>query len=328
MKFDLPRTVGSRALPSLYSICGKAANSDASNIELSGAAVEFIDPQGLAILGALVNSLDDRTISIPWLSRDVLTYMTRMKFFENCVVEGCPIIPISGQPLRHLVELTCISDSTQCDQITNRLADAITGTFMRQVSPTPSEALGKTPYERARHPIWYSLSELLGNALTHARRYNELNARVWVAAQYYETLDQVQIAVVDNGCGILRTLETHSMLKDKTHLSAVRLAIRERVSCNRDGENPSFYDHGNQGVGLTTSMRIAIKAQGGLFITSGDGHLHSHYGNPPAGSRLSNQGFWSGVSLGLYFRRSQVASVDVRSLLPQADLHDVAISFK
>lgn len=314
MKALLPYSIGSRDMSSLLSLCAKVRSTDDANIELDASKVEFIDPQGLAILGALLSPLKGRRISMPWMATHIAGYMDRMNFFDHCDIEDIEI-PAWGRNKipEKLVELTCVSSHAESDSAANRLADAITGTLTNANPDAPFDReTGKNQYDRFRYPIWYSLSELLENSLTHARQKSNHHASVWVAAQYYEKNGIVRMAVVDNGCGMLATLSGHPALPENSHLAAISTALIPRVSCNRDGS--LYLNQGNQGVGLTTTARIARSARGWLVIASGDSLLHTNRLND--GGRLPGDGFWQGVSIGFHCRRADLPAIRVPALLP------------
>lgn len=262
---------------------------------------------------------------MPWLPVQYAGYLARMDFFDHCKIHDVDIPEWNryDHPER-LVELTCLTDSTQTEAVANRLADAITGRLTRA---NPDEMLdpttGRNEYLRYRHPLWYSLSELLENAVTHARRHGHLTANVWVAAQFYEGNNEVKMSVVDNGCGILRTLANHRELYEHTHDAAIRTALLPRVSCNRD--TPYDLGHGNQGVGLTTTMRIANAAKGRLMIASGNAHVETAR---MRSYKLPDDGRWNGVAIAFSCRRHALPAVNVRQLLPVEQVHvPVSVTF-
>lgn len=117
--------------------------------------------------------------------------------------------------------------------------------------------------------------------------------------------------VVDNGCGFLATLRGHRALHQETHLAAILAALQPRVSCNRDLGLSS--DSVNQGVGLTTTNRIAERAGGRLYIASGDA-IYSAGGY----SWLSGMQ-WQGVAIALECKRQRLPDVHFRDLLPPLD---------
>ncbi|MHB8255605.1 MAG: ATP-binding protein [Acidiferrobacter sp.] len=104
-------------------------------------------------------------------------------------------------------------------------------------------------------------SELLENALTHAKRACYRDARAWVAAQYYQKTDGIRLAVLDNGCEMLRSLESRPRLTRKTHAGAIQIAFEPRVTCNPDLEiHPN--ETVNQGIGLAVVREIVTQCRG------------------------------------------------------------------
>ena len=316
MEIMLPQIVGTRNMNGLYAVAGAVLRSQDKDIALNASDVQFIDPHGIAVLGALLSPMQHKNITMPWLSINIAGYLDRMDFFKHCNIQGVEIPDWSRYPHpESLVELTCVTDSTVTNQIANKLADAITG---RLTNSSPDEDLdedGRNKYLRFRYPLWYSLSELLENSVTHARQHGFLRSNVWVAAQYYEKNKEVKMSVVDNGCGFLKSLAKEPELREHTHLNAIRTALIERVSCNRN--SPHIFGHGNQGVGLTTTMKIANEARGKLMIASGNAYLET---GEMRGSVLPNDGLWNGVSIAFSCRRHALPGINVRRLLPASEV--------
>jgi hypothetical protein len=316
MELKLPAIIGTRRLPDLYALCGEVLRSDDPEIILDASEVGFIDPHGLAVLGALLSPMKERRIAMPWLSVDHAGYLDRMDFFKHCEISDVEIPDWKryDHPER-LVELTCITDAGETESVANKLADAITGQLTDADPREPwNPDTGKNQYDRYRHPIWYSLSELLENAVTHARLHGRAKANVWVAAQFYQKNNEVKLSVVDNGCGFLSTLRGHPELKDWTHMAAIRTALKPMVSCNRD--SPYDLGHGNQGVGLTTTMKIANAARGRLMIASGNAYVET---GKMKGSLLTNDGQWDGVAIAFSCRRHALPAVNLHNLLPRTE---------
>lgn len=316
MEWKLPPNLGIRNQNQLYQLAGEISRTEDYNIVLDASEVEFIDPHGLTVLGALLSPLKAKRISMPWLSSNYAGYLDRMDFFKHCDIHDVDVPDWGRHPRpERLVELTCVTDAAKTDEIANKLADAITGRLTNASADEELDEEGKNKYLRYRYPLWYSLSELLENAVTHAKMHGHLRATVWVAAQFYEKSNEVKLSVVDNGCGFLRTLSKTPELREHTHLGAIKVALMERVSCNRD--SPYILGHGNQGVGLTTTMRIANSAKGKLMIASGNSYLET---SEMRGSILPDGGLWNGVAIAFSCRRHALPSVNVRKLLPETDL--------
>jgi hypothetical protein len=310
----LPPFVGAVSVGSLFKVCQAISRVD-DPVVLDAREVLFVDPLGLATLGALLEPMcGHREVQMLWLRTTVASYLDRMSFFQRCVVQGVEVPSRTHHDQRaKLVELTRIANPSDIDDASFKLAMAISGENL---------ALGEPFGERAaqRHPLQYALSELLQNALTHARREGRRDAAVWVAAQFYPFRDLVRLAVVDNGCGMLATLRNHPQMRDQTHLSALFTALLPRVSCNRD-VGP-FAQSVNSGVGLTTTFHIAQAAKGGLTLASGDA-VHS-----TQGKARTMDGYWNGVAVEMVFRRGSLKDVRVADQLPALDAPSVPLRFE
>lgn len=307
-------------------MCEQVRQSD-GDIVFNGEDVQFIDPLGIAVLGALLEPIkNQRSCQIEWLSVNVGTYIDRMDLISRCEIQGVE----SRCGVRHdrrdrLVELTCVRNAHEVDQAADALATAIAGTL---TPADPNEPIdmetGRNQFDNFRYPLSYVLRELLLNSLTHARKEGHVDAAVWLAAQYFAP--EVQLAVVDNGCGILSTLRNSPALKSKTHTDAIRAALEPFVSCNLDIGLPG--GTANQGVGLTTTRRIANAANGALLIASGDSATRSLSAHSLADIGLGPNGFWSGVAIQVTFRRSDLPAVNIPSLLPKIDMDsDIELRF-
>jgi hypothetical protein len=326
LRLSLPRRLWSRDPAALFAICKQMREAPA-HIELDARSLDFIDPLGFAALGATFGSLrDDQRVSMPWLGIDLAEYMDRMDFFHHCAVEGYPVGPLVIKNRKDSsVELTCVSDPSDADETAERLAIAITGNLTHADPHAPPDmATGHNKFTRFSHPLEYSLSELLGNALSHARRDGHMRAAVWVAAQVDTKQNIVRFSVVDNGCGMLSSLRKHSKLVERSHRAAIRLALQPRVSCNRDGK--TYADHGNQGVGLTTTSKIASAARGFLTITSGDANVSTFKGVPDR-APMASGAHWDGVAVSFEGRRGRFPSIRISALLPPVVPSDIPILF-
>jgi len=303
----------------LVALCGAALASD-DDVMLDARALRFADPFGLAMLGSTFYMLQQRgqSVGVTGLTEAVSSYLQRMEVFTNVDLADCePARGIRRDRRDALVELTRIDQRADIDRTANQLANALVGR-MPDIDPQEpwDEMTGENTADRISIPISYALTELLNNAMSHARRRHHEDARVWVASQYYRSNGRLQLAVVDNGCGMLETLRENVALRDlprKTDLDAILAALRPRVSCNRD--LGVFDDTVNQGVGLTTTARIAERAGGRLVVVSGAG-FHDPLGRS---RRLLDGKRWGGVAIALECRRDALKEVRYRELLPPVD---------
>lgn len=281
---------------------------------IDAAGLRFVDPFGLTLLGASFQALKawGQRVVVRGLSADLGGYLQRMDLFAGVELSDCAPPAMRRRNRQDaLVELTCIIDRDVAGDAATRLANALVGEVPGiDQDEAPDEMTGLTQADRLSIPIQYVLSELLENALTHARRGGHKGSRVWVAGQYYPSNGLVRLAVTDDGCGFLETLRGHPELRRETHHAAMLTAMRPRVSCNRDLGIRG--DTVNEGVGLTTVARIAQNAGGRALIVSGD----AYHDPARAGGQLPAGASWSGVAIALELRRDLLGRVRVGDLLP------------
>lgn len=321
---SLPQTVGVNNLPNLIEALSQIGTGP-GDVELDCANVNFVDPLGMTVLAAVLETLDKRRrVTMRWLKTSTAGYLERMDFFNGISVEG---VNIPQNRIRHdqrsnLLEITRVVGTDKSEAVAEQLATAIVGKIIGR-GPKPADFNAPdTEFDQYCHPLRYALSELIENALTHAKREGAFNASVWVAAQYYKDQQsggRIQVAVVDNGCGFLATLQNHVELRVKTHAEAIRTALKPKVSCNRD--IGPYGESVNEGVGLTTTVRIAKATGGSVHIVSGnaiftDGELRGVKRRDqvqPLGS------VWNGVAISATFVCQKLPEIRIDQLLPPVD---------
>lgn len=288
------------------------------NVEIDAKALKYADPFGMAVLGACFNCIlrQGMTVSVKGLDTNIRSYLDRMNLFEGVNLESANL-PTRTRHDRSdsLVELCSLQYTGDVEAASSRLAKALIGRAPgANFEEEPDEMTGYKTVERLIEPLQYVFSELLENALTHARRAGYANARVWVASQYYPKSDRIAIGVVDNGCGFLATLKSHSELTSQSHHAAILAALKPRVSCNRDlGIMP---DTVNQGVGLTMTSRIVAEVKGKLLLVSGNA-IHDTE-NGESGS-IGEGWSWGGVAIAIECQRAHLSTVQYRKMLPPLD---------
>lgn len=262
-----------------------------------------------------------RVIRMPWLKRSTTSYLERMDFFERIEVSD---VDIPTNRIRHdrrasLLEIQRIFGNEASEPVADQLATTIASTILGRPPKPFSFASPDTEHEQYYLPLRYSLSELIENASTHARRNGRSNAGVWIASQYLRSPEKIQIAVIDNGCGFLSTLRDHPELPEKTHSSAILTALKPKVSCNRD--YGPFLESVNEGVGLTTTVRIAKATSGTVHIVSGDALvLETTTGTLKRRDRATTlPATWEGVAISITFEPARLPGVKVRDHLPPVE---------
>jgi hypothetical protein len=310
----LPKFLSATNCAKTIAICQQIAAAEEGVVELDARGVAFVDPFALTLLGASMHALKGwgQRVRIHGLDSDAGGYLHRMDLFKDVELVDCAPPPQRRHDRRDsLLELTQIDDRDLAADAARRMAQALVG--VKSAGWGVLDAASRE--DRLVQVIQYLLTELLENAVTHAQRDGfRGKARVWLAAQHYRSNDRVRLAVTDTGCGLLATLRDHPALTAQTHFAAIQAAMKPRVSCNRD--LGVLGDSVNQGVGLTTVVRIAGLAGGRATVVSGDAFQVSGR----AGGRLAGGAFWQGVAVSLEVQRNRVMGVRIADALPLADV--------
>lgn len=303
---SFPKSMSESDPCSVFRFCDEILSGDGVLI-LDASELMFIDPLGLAALKSVLERTTASKFHVRWMDQQIINYLVRMEFFAGLSVDGIDVQKErnpQGEPDR-CVELVQVTEG-QSEEIASRLALAMIG--------APGDR-SEEEMDSYRRPIEYALKELLENALSHAKREGNFGASVWVACQHFTSNGDVRLAIVDNGCGFLATLLRHDQLKEKNDVEAIRAALIARVSCNRGPSTGYDTDSQNQGVGLTTTARIAEAADGFLIVTSGTACLNTKTGDAFEMEATP----WKGVAISFHCNRDKLPQISISSLLPEVE---------
>jgi hypothetical protein len=321
----LPETLGVKHIVPLMEGLN-LARASAGDVEFDCSRVRFVDPLGITALAAAAKEVSEqgRRVSMPWLAKETTSYLERMNFFVDLDIDAVdvPKNRTRRDQRNKLLEVTHIVDSGKSEAVADQVASAIVTMIIGRGQKQVDFHVPDTEYDQYYRPLRYALSELIENALTHARREGAAHSSVWVAAQYYKDQQsggRIQVAVVDNGCGFLATLRNHAELRAKTHAEAIRTALKPKVSCNRD--IGPFGESVNEGVGLTTTVRIAKETGGSVHIVSGDAIFTD---GKVTGVKRRDQvqpldGAWNGVAISATFVCQKLPAIRIDQLLPPVE---------
>lgn len=295
--------------------CNEISADTGDDIVCDASGLQFVDPVGLCLLAATCHQLANagKKLRLENLSPAIVDYLARMDLFKACGIEYQENFTRYDRRT-DLVEICVADKAAEGEQLAGKIVTALVGaTPDYDPHAKPDEMTGYLPHDYLHLPLHYIFSELLENALTHAKRAGYKDARVWVAAQYYPGKDRIRLAVLDNGCGLLRSLERHPSLPEKSHAAAIQIAFEPRVTCNPDLEfRPN--ETANQGIGLTVVREIVGQGRGVLRLVSGDALLEQ---KGRLGSRAHPIGSWQGVVLALEFKRELLRQVNVGQIIHQ-----------
>jgi len=308
--YRLGRALDSEGLPRLLQLCDAIAKDPAEQIICDAASLKFVDPVGLCVLAATCCRLAryGRRLQLLNVPSDIASYLARMDLFKVCGIEYLE------QFTRHnrkseLLEIRVVDKGGDGEGVAKSLTMALLGATPSADRPVLDEEMFASPDEHLEVLLHHVFSELLENALTHGRRAGYGCARAWAAAQYYPARDRIRAAVVDDGCGFLKTLHAHPLLVEKTDAAAAVLALEPRITCNPDLDVLPGHTR-NQGIGLTIVRDIA-DLSGVLRVASGDALIKRADGNQISRAVPS----WSGVILALDFDRRRLQNITLNQVV-------------
>lgn len=325
---SLPETITAGSLPSVLRALEEIRGAEGNIVQCDASRVRFVDQLGLCLLSFAMRECAQwkQELSLNGLPAQIQSYMARMNVYANAGV----VQP--GQFRRHnqagnLQEVTSITDQSEIDVTTRNLAHAVVGTLPEfQPDSEPDAMTGRRAGDTAYECISYVISELLNNSVTHAKRGGNQRCRAWVAAQHYASRGKVGISVIDDGCGILRSLQdARPRLAKAGHSEAIEMALKPEVSCNRDLGLRGL-DTANQGLGLTIIQGIVRRGGGRLFLGSGD----ALYISNANGAWFKKIPHWKGTLFYAEIPRATLESLTVTGQLGEyrsADDIDVDIDF-
>lgn len=292
-----------------------------TKIECDCSALTHVDPFGLCVLKHWFNDLEERNVVLRLrdLRLPIELYMRRMDLFEDC--ELVLLDDRTGSYRRRdmkgqLIELQSIHDQDAIQTAANEIASTIVHDLPGLDFSADPDEMTPSEGERAEETLAYVFAEILLNALSHGRRRNYKHAYANIAARFYPRENLLEVAIVDNGCGLLETLLTHPKLEGElTDSKAIEIALLPRVSCNRAAE--LGLDNTNQGIGLTVSTRLALAADGRCGVVSGDS-VHSLM--PGGLVEKAVIPYWQGTGIFLQFNKGvlpKVRKADIIQALPE-----------
>ncbi|MEQ7536809.1 hypothetical protein [Xanthomonas campestris] len=111
----------------------------------------------------------------------------------------------------------------------------------------------------------YSLREIMRNVVEHSE-----SQKIGICAQYWPTKNKVEVAIIDRGVGLSKTLSRNPHLDVNNDKSAINYALMPAVSGKAyKGARKQHGPWANSGFGLYMTSRICRNG-GNFFVASGD----------------------------------------------------------
>jgi len=160
----------------------------------------------------------------------------------------------------------------------------------------------------------YSLCEIIRNVAEHSE-----SKSLQYCAQYWPSQDRAEIAILDNGIGIYKTLHKNPLLKIESDQHALDLSLLPGVSgkCKGNNHSPAGGWH-NSGYGLYMTSRMC-RHGGNFFLGSHSASIFL------AGEKKQRYNFqFPGTVARLVFRPSALGQI--QKVLTKFDLEGRAVA--
>ena len=121
--------------------------------------------------------------------------------------------------------------------------------------------------------LTFLLREIIRNTPEHGK-----TDEVWYCAQYWPSYDLVELAIMDEGCGLYESLKSNKSLADyiNNDADALEYAVKPGISraVNLMKKRNVDDEWANSGYGLYMASQICIGLGGSFTIASGNKALH------------------------------------------------------
>lgn len=148
--------------------------------------------------------------------------------------------------------------------------------------------------------LTYAVREIMRNVVEHGE-----TSHIWYAAQYWPTMNKVEVSILDEGIGLLPSLRRNPRLNVDSNQKAIFMALQPGVSgVAKEKRRRSDGDWANSGYGLF--MTSSLCQVGGDFTICNDSdalHLDS------SGSRFLDCAF-KGVAIRMVLDTSKIRDLD------------------
>lgn len=189
------------------------------------------------------------------------TYPAHMGFFKSMGVDFGNE-PGEARGSRSYIPITCLNiselyrESLQYHELLGETIERQSGTMATLLTQRKSGAL-------VDH-LSYAFKELMRNVVDHSEA-----RQIWLAGQYWPSLDKVELAILDEGVGIRRALRHNPHLSIDDDEDAILLACEPGISGKAYKGRPQSEDPWeNSGFGLYV-LRSICHLGGTLTMLSG-----------------------------------------------------------
>jgi anti-sigma regulatory factor (Ser/Thr protein kinase) len=151
----------------------------------------------------------------------------------------------------------------------NRIVDEARSEFVHHGEVIEAEALRiakiltQSKDDELTETLTFSIREIMRNVIEHGQ-----TGHVWYAAQYWPSLNKVEVSILDEGIGIFESLKRNPQAKATNNKEAICLSLQPGVSgVVKSMRKKSDGDWRNSGYGLYMTRSLA--QIGGTFLICG-----------------------------------------------------------
>ena len=230
-------------------------------------SMSTVEPFGMLLMGSKIRSFKNNTPNA--IHRNIInyhnsTYAGNMGYFYSIGEEyGRGPGELGGNnnyiPIKKLdIKKSYLESLNIGKEIYCYLEDEVAGRLATVLSRGNKELY---------YGLKYCITEILRNVYEHSKS-NDL----WYAGQYWPSKDMIEIAILDEGIGIMESLRHNRRHNIKNNLEAIKLSLLPGVSksiCHK--KSSKIYE--NIGYGLYMLKGICEKV-GNFAICSGDTALY------------------------------------------------------
>ena len=238
MNIDIPKKLD---LSNSLKFCETLKRIDGENINIYNYDdMSTVEPFGMLIVGSKIRNINN-IIEHSEINFENKSYAANMGFFHsvNCNFGKSPEVLIGNG---NFMPIKKINIRESYKKAFDKGID-IYSYIEKEIATKLANVLVRNE-EGIKKGVIYCITEVLRNIYEHSN-----TKELWYAGQYWPQKDLVEIAILDEGIGILETLKRNKKLKISDEYEAINLALMPGIS-KRLGDTRVNDIYSNRGFGL------------------------------------------------------------------------------
>lgn len=257
--------------------------------------VSTVEPFGMLLIGSKIRQFvnENRKSEHSNCNFSNKKYAGHMGYFKSTYLQFGKE-PGEANGNKNYIPITCInikdSYSSLYDNNYTNIYD-----YIENIAENLAKVISRGDSIIKKH-LTFCIFELIRNVYEHSK-----SESLWYAAQYWPTKDIVEIAILDEGDGILKTLKRNKKIKFENDEEALSLSVEPGITKSIVKSKQNYdSEMENQGFGLYMTKNICEK-YGDFVICSGNSSIF--YGND--GKRIIQTSF-NGTAIRMRLKASKL----------------------